>query len=131
VPWLATDQEAGEMNSIEMIVIEHDFVLEDQLSRLIGYPEGSRALETKRQRGIIPKGVYATIDGRVTYSIKRYNAWIESQWPKNLMDSLLALNSPDKASASASPETESAAAKRLPSRKPRRASKQQPVLELR
>jgi len=115
-----------------MIVVEHDFVLEDQLSRLIGYPEGSRALETKRQRGIIPKGVYATIDGRVTYSIKRYNAWIESQWPEQkLMVSPRESNSPDKASAFASPTMESAAAKRSPSRKPRRVSKQQPVLELR
>ena len=119
------------MSQVGMFVVEHDYVLEDQLSRLIGYPEGSRALETKRQRGIIPKGVYATIDGRVTYSIKRYNAWIESLWPKNLTDSLQESNLPAAASAFASAETASAAAKPSPSRKPRRASKPQPVLELR
>lgn len=120
------------MNTIEMFVVEHDFILEDQMSRLIGYPEGSRALETKRQRGIIPAGVYATIDGRITYSIKRYNAWMESQWPREkLMGSQRASNSPEKASASDSCGTSAGAAKPSPSRKPRRASKPQPVLELR
>lgn len=119
------------MTIIGMLVVEHDFVLEDQLSKLIGYPEGSRALENKRQRGVIPKGVYATIDGRVTYSIKRYNAWIESQWPReSLMVSPRESSSRDKASAFGSLETASAAAKPSPSRKPRRASKPQPVLEL-
>ena len=119
------------MNNIELRVIEHDFILEDQLSRLIGYPEGSRALEAKRLKGFIPPGVYASIDGRITYSIKRYNAWMESLWPKNLVDSLRASNAQRKASASASPETESAAVKHSPIRKPRRASKQPQVLELR
>ncbi|WP_253277060.1 hypothetical protein [Pseudomonas fluorescens] len=120
------------MNTIEMLVVEHDFVLEDQMSRLIGYPEGSRALETKRQRGIIPAGVYATIDGRITYSIKRYNAWMESLWPREkLMGSRRELNSLEKASAFDSCGTSAAAAKPSPSRKPRRASKPQPVLELR
>lgn len=120
------------MNTVGMLIVDHDFVLEDQLSRLIGYPEGSRALEAKRLKGVIPRGVYATIDGRVTYSIKRYNAWMESVWPREkLMGSQRGLNSSEKASAFDSPELESAAARPSPSRKPRRASKQPPVLELR
>lgn len=75
MPRVAINKEASDMNPVPMIIVDHEFVREDQLSRLIGYPEGSRALETKRQRGVIPAGVYATIDGRVTYSIKRYNGF--------------------------------------------------------
>lgn len=119
------------MSQVGMFVVEHDYVLESQLSRLIGYPEGSRALEAKRVKGLIPKNVYAVIDGRVTYSIKRYNAWIESLWPQNLMVSLRESSSPAPAFASASAEMASAAVKPSVSRKPRRASKPQQVLELR
>lgn len=102
-----------------------DKVLEDELSRLIGYPEGSRALERKRQRGIIPAGVYAVIDGRITYSIRRYDEWVESQWP-----SLQALSSLGAQSESASCGTESVAAKPSRTRRPRKASKQPQVFVL-
>lgn len=103
---------------------EIDKVTEEELAGLTGLTR--RALQTKRQRGIIPAGVYATIDGRVIYSIRRYDQWVESQWP-----SPPELKSSDKASASASCGTAAGAAK--PSRSPRRpkASKQQPVYELR
>lgn len=101
-----------------------DKVQEEELARLIGTTR--IALKRKRERGVIPPGVYATIDGRIMYSIRRYDEWVESQWP-----SPQELNSSVKVSASASCGTAAGAAK--PSRSPRRlkASKQQPVLELR
>ncbi|WP_256214762.1 hypothetical protein [Pseudomonas sp. RL] len=102
-----------------------DKVLEHELSRLIGYPEGSRALERKRQRGIIPAGVYAVIDGRIIYSIRRYDEWVESLWPCPQ-----ALNSLAPASESASCGTESADAKPSRTRKPRKASKRPLVYAL-
>lgn len=114
--------------AVPILAVEFDFVLEDELSRLIGYEPGSRALERKRQRGVIPKGVYAIIDGRITYSIKRYNAWIESQWPAT--DFLPASNLSATPSASASCGTAAGAAKPSPTRKPRKASKQPPVTVL-
>ncbi|MDT4870745.1 hypothetical protein FQZ97_1058360 [compost metagenome] len=111
---------------VPLLSVEIDFVLEDELSRLIGYEPGSRALERKRQRGVIPKGVYAIIDGRITYSIKRYNAWIESQWP-SLPESI----SKTGPSASASCGTAAGVPKSSPTRKRRKASSSPPVLELR
>ena len=100
-----------------------DKVSEEEMARLVGTT--ATALKRKRQRHIIPPGVYATIDGRITYSIKRYDEWLESLWPSQQV-----LKSSAKASASASCGTAAGVAK--PSRIPRRpkASKQPQVLEL-
>ena len=46
-----------------------DKVQEEELARLIGTT--CVALKRKRERGVIPAGVYAIIDGRIMYSIKR------------------------------------------------------------
>ena len=56
-----------------------DKVHEEEMAALTGTT--LKALQRKRARGVIPKGVYATIDGRVMYSIRRYDQWVESLWP--------------------------------------------------
>ena len=38
----------------------------------------TKALQRKRERGIIPRGVWQMIDGRVMYSRGRYDAWVET-----------------------------------------------------
>lgn len=100
-----------------------DKVLEEELASLIG--STAAALKRKRQRGLIPPGVYATIDGRIMYSIRRYDEWVESQWP-----SPTALKSSETASASASCGTVVGAVKPLRTPKPRKVAKQQPVFVL-
>lgn len=100
-----------------------DKVLEEELARLIGTT--APALKRKRQRGIIPAGVYATIDGRIIYSIRRYDEWVESQWPSQTVS-----KSSETASASASCGTVAGAAKHSPTRKPRKVAKQQPIYVL-
>lgn len=108
----------------QMIVrAEIDKVQEEELARLIGTTR--IALKRKRERGVIPPGVYATIDGRIMYSIRRFDAWVESQWP-----SPQELNSLEKASASASCGTAAGVAKPSPTRRRPKASKPQPVFEL-
>ena len=102
---------------------EIDKVQEEELARLIGTTR--IALKRKRERGVIPPGVYATIDGRIMYSIRRYDEWVESQWPCQPESSLSA-----KASASASCGTAAGAAKPSPTRRRPKASKPQPVFEL-
>lgn len=103
-----------------IIQAQHDKVQEEEMARLVGTT--ATALKRKRQRGTIPEGVYATIDGRITYSIRRYDQWVESQWP-----SPQGLKSLEEASASASCGTAAGAAKPSRTRKPRKASKPQQV----
>lgn len=50
---------------------DHDKVLEAKMAELIGTT--TKALQRKRERGIIPLGVWNIIDGRVTYSKRRYD----------------------------------------------------------
>lgn len=104
--------------------VDVDKVLEDELARLVGTT--GKALERKRQRKVIPEGVWAMIDGRIMYSLKRYDAWVESQWPDSPKES----RSSAAASAFDSPGTNGGAAKRSPTRPRRKASKQQPVYVL-
>lgn len=47
----------------------HDKVLESKLAELIGTT--TKALQRKRERGVIPRGVWQVIDGRVMYSRRR------------------------------------------------------------
>lgn len=101
-----------------------DKVSEDEMARLVGTTP--KALERKRQRKVIPPGVYALIDGRIMYSIRRYDQWVESQWP----DYQPALKSSAAASASVSPGESSVSAKRLPTRPRRKVSKPQQVYVL-
>ncbi len=39
-----------------------------------------RALQGRRARGQIPEGVWMKHGGRIIYSKKRYDEWLESQW---------------------------------------------------
>ena len=55
-----------------------DKVPEARMAEIIGTTK--RALEGKRDRGVIPEGVWNKIDGRIFYSIRRYETWLESQW---------------------------------------------------
>lgn len=52
-----------------------DWVTEQRISQLTGL--SVKALQGKRHRGILPEGdVWITFDGRVMYSIKGYNEWL-------------------------------------------------------
>ena len=55
-----------------------DKIPEDKMAELVGTTR--RALQGKRARGVIPKGVWNSIDSRIYYSIRRYEAWLESLW---------------------------------------------------
>ena len=100
-----------------------DKIPEDKMAELVGTTR--RALQGKRARGVIPKGVWNTIDSRIYYSLRRYEAWLESQW-----DCPLELNLLDSPSAFASPGTGNAAAKPSPIPKRRRGLRLPPTYAL-
>ncbi|WLG37650.1 hypothetical protein [Pseudomonas rhodesiae] len=58
--------------------LQLDKVPEARMAEIIGTTK--RALEGKRDRRVIPEGVWNKIDGRIFYSLRRYEAWLESQW---------------------------------------------------
>lgn len=99
-----------------------DKVLEARLAELIGTT--ARALENKRLTGIIPQGVWEKINGRIMYSLERYNEWAEKQWVYRQ-----ASRSEAKPSASDSRTKVNAGANRLPIARPRRGS-QRPVISV-
>lgn len=99
-----------------------DKVLESRLAELIGTT--SKALEHKRLSGIIPRGVWEKVNGRIMYSLERYNTWAENQWA-SLMES-----SPGaKASGSVLLGTVSVDTKRLPLSRPPKGSRR-PVVSV-
>jgi hypothetical protein len=102
---------------------QSDFVPEKKMAELVGTTD--RALQGKRAKGLIPKGVWNTIDNRVYYSIRRYEAWLESLWvcPPEL-------NLSASPSAFASPGKGNAAAKPSPIPKRQRDLKRQPIYAL-
>ncbi|CAI8773103.1 HTH_17 domain-containing protein [Pseudomonas soli] len=55
-----------------------DKVTEKRMAELIGCTK--RALEHRRQEVKIPEGVWMKHGGRIIYSKKRYDEWLESQW---------------------------------------------------
>jgi hypothetical protein len=55
-----------------------DKVTEQRLAELIGCTK--RSLEHRRLDGKIPEGVWMKHGGRIIYSKKRYDEWLESQW---------------------------------------------------
>ncbi|MDI6527699.1 hypothetical protein QMA71_19350 [Pseudomonas otitidis] len=97
-----------------------DKVLEKKLAELVGTTP--KALERKRERGIIPEGVWQKLDGRIIYSISRYNAWQESLWT-----SPMASNWSASESASDSTGARCAGAKRSQSTRRPGGSQRQPV----
>ena len=68
------------MAAAEQLPVEYmsDKVAEKNFAEMVGTTR--RALQGKRQRNIIPKGVWNEIDGQIYYSIRRYEAWLESLW---------------------------------------------------
>ena len=100
-----------------------DKIPEDKMVELVGTTR--RALQGKRARGVIPKGVWNNIDSRIYYSIRRYEAWLESQW-----DCPPELNSLDSPSAFASPGMGNAVAKPSPIPKRRRGLRLPPTYAL-
>jgi hypothetical protein len=97
-----------------------DKVLEAKLAELVGTTQ--KALERKRERKVIPEGVWQKLDGRIIYSISRYNEWLESQWTCPPASNLSANDC-----ASASPGRRSGGAKRSPTHKPPRGSQRPQV----
>ena len=102
---------------------QQDKVPEAKMAKILGTTK--RALEGKRARGIIPQGVWNNFDGRILYSVGRYDAWLESQWacPPEL-------NLQVNPFESASPGREKGAVKRLPIPKRRRGSKRPQIYAL-
>jgi hypothetical protein len=104
-------------------ICQIDKIPEDKMAELVGTTR--RALQGKRARGVIPKGVWNSIDSRIYYSIRRYEAWLESQW-----DCPPELNLLDSPSAFASPGTGNAVAKPSPIPKRRRGLRLPPTYAL-
>lgn len=75
----------------------HDKVTEKRMAELLGTTP--KALQRKRERSAIPNNIWSKIDGRIMYSIWRYDEWLESQWSYPTMLSL-----PKRRSASATPQ---------------------------
>ncbi|CAI8878475.1 HTH_17 domain-containing protein [Pseudomonas donghuensis] len=55
-----------------------DKVTEQRMAELLGCTK--RALEGRRLRGVLPEGIWIKHHGRIIYSKKRYDEWLESQW---------------------------------------------------
>lgn len=112
------------MSAAEQLIAEYqsDKVAEKHFAEMVHTTR--RALQGKRQRGIIPKGVWNEIDGQVYYSIERYEAWLESLW-----DCPPELNLQVNHSAFAS-RGSSAGAKPSPIPKRQKALKRQPIYVL-
>lgn len=99
-----------------------DKVLESKLAELVGTT--AKALARKREKGVIPVGVWQKVDGRIMYSKRRYDEWLESLWR-----SPRALKSSAAPYESASPG-EPADAKRSISPRRLRGSQQPPIFVL-
>ena len=102
----------------------HDKVTEQKMAELIGTT--AKALQRKRERNVIPQGVWTKIDGRIIYSKRRYDEWVESLWT-----SQQGLSLSGNPSEFASPGTKSGAARRSPSLRPRKGSLPQRAFVLR
>lgn len=70
---------AEPMRNLVELVDSWDKVSEVLMAELIGTTP--KALQRKRERGMIPSEVWRKIDGRVMYSLKRYEAWLDGHWP--------------------------------------------------
>ncbi|WP_158243838.1 MULTISPECIES: DUF4224 domain-containing protein [unclassified Pseudomonas] len=59
-----------------------DKVSESMMAELLGTT--ARALQGKRARGITPENVWSKVDGSIMYSLKRYEAFLDTQWPAHI-----------------------------------------------
>ena len=101
-----------------------DHVTEKRMAEIYGTTP--KALESRRLKGKIPETVWIKLHGRIYYSIKRYEEWLESQW-----ECRQASSSSAKASVSDSCTTGTAAAKPSLTRRHRKGSQPQPIYALR
>ncbi|MNN06916.1 hypothetical protein D3C81_1197240 [compost metagenome] len=104
-----------------------DKVSEKRLAELIGTTP--TALRRRREKKLIPHGVWSKIDGRIMYSIRRYDAWLESLWTGQPVLSRSARRSESASHGKVQPLP--AAVKPLPIRKPRRGSSRPSICVLR
>jgi len=101
-----------------------DKVTEQKMADLLGCTK--KALERRRQDGKVPEGVWIKHGGRIIYSKRRYDEWLESQWLY-----------PEGSKSSATPSafvshgTVSVDAKRSPTPRHRKASKLHPTFAIR
>ncbi|WP_248920509.1 hypothetical protein [Pseudomonas entomophila] len=100
-----------------------DKVSEKKMAELLEITQ--RALEGKRARNVIPEGVWKKIDGRIYYSIRRYEAWLEGSWGYPLESSSSASQSGSVLLGTVSVET-----KLSHIHKPPRGSRRQPIFAL-
>lgn len=66
------------MPSLVEITDNWDKVTESLMAELLGATQ--RALEGRRSNGSIPGDIWRKVDGRVMYSMKRYEAFLEGHW---------------------------------------------------
>jgi len=66
--------------SLVEITDNWDKVTESLMAELLGLTR--RALEGRRSTGAIPADIWRKVDGRVMYSMKRYEAFLEGHWPE-------------------------------------------------
>ncbi|MDG9807212.1 hypothetical protein N7613_01020 [Pseudomonas juntendi] len=99
---------------------EMDKVTEEKMAELLGIT--LRALQTRRQRGKIPEGVWNKQGRNIMYSRWRYEEWLESLWVCPLE-----LKSEETRSESVSLGTVSVGAKPSPIPRRRRVSGQPAV----
>lgn len=59
-----------------------DKVSESMMAELLGTT--ARALQGKRARGVTPDSVWTKVDGAIMYSLKRYEAFLDTQWPTHI-----------------------------------------------
>ncbi len=69
------DEHAGQEQAVAQ---EMDKVTEERMAELLGIT--LRALQTRRQRGKIPEGVWNKNGRNIMYSRWRYEEWLESLW---------------------------------------------------
>ncbi len=112
------------MSAAEQLLDEFDKVTEKRMAELLGTT--ARALQRKRDRKIIPTWVWAKIDGRIIYSKRRYDEWLESLWTCRP-----ASKSSANQSEFASSGESAGVAKRLPTHRPRKESQRQQLYVLR
>ena len=111
------------MSTAEQIEYE-DKVPEQVMAAMLGITY--RALQTRRSKGQIPEGVWNKVNGKIIYSRRRYDEWLESLWvcPPGWKSSATL-------SVSASCGTEQGSAKHSPIPRRKKGFRLHPVLEIR
>lgn len=67
------------MPTLAEIADNWDKVTEALMAEMMGL--SARALEGRRVAGKIPDSIWQRVDGRIMYSMRRYEGWLETLWP--------------------------------------------------